>query len=326
MRISKFLAALLLCVLLTGLAIPAQASVADAPDPTQPVSLTIIYRDKETPLEGAAFSLYRVATMDEDGRFTPEAPFDKYNLTWSDPSEIAWTALATTLEGYILRDDIVPSDSWVTDEEGIVSFPTPNGKLEQGLYLVLGRRHTQDGYAYETSPFLIHLPTQSEESGEWVYHTELYPKHESTPDGSEEPLTRKVLKVWADDGFENQRPREIQVQLLRDGEPYGEPVTLSAENNWRHTWEELDADAHWTIVETEEKGYTVAVTQAGVTFIVTNTYSGVTPPPSPTPTPPPPNNPPPKIPQTGQLWWPIPILILAGMFLVISGLTRRKDG
>lgn len=33
-----------------------------------------------------------------------------------------------------------------------------------------------------------------------------------------------------------------------------------------------------------------------------------------------------KLPQTGQLWWPVPVLALAGLVLVIFGLVRRKSG
>lgn len=43
------------------------------------------------------------------------------------------------------------------------------------------------------------------------------------------------------------------------------------------------------------------------------------------PTPPPaPPTPPEKLPQTGQLWWPVPILTLCGMSCIIGGLIRRK--
>jgi len=31
------------------------------------------------------------------------------------------------------------------------------------------------------------------------------------------------------------------------------------------------------------------------------------------------------LPQTGQLWWPVPVLLLAGLVLVVVGLARRKE-
>lgn len=48
-----------------------------------------------------------------------------------------------------------------------------------------------------------------------------------------------VEKVWKGDKEED-RPDEIKVQLLRDGNPLGEPVTLKAEN-WSYTWKNLPA-------------------------------------------------------------------------------------
>ena len=38
---------------------------------------------------------------------------------------------------------------------------------------------------------------------------------------------------------------------------------------------------------------------------------------------PPPDNPP-DVPQTGQLWWPVPILAAAGIFLLILGLRKNR--
>lgn len=44
----------------------------------------------------------------------------------------------------------------------------------------------------------------------------------------------------------------------------------------------------------------------------------------PTPPPTPPTPPSEDLPQTGQLWWPVPVLTLCGMTCIIGGLIRRK--
>ena len=129
-------------------------------------------------------------------------------------------------------------------------------------------------------------------------------------------IARKVLKIWDDDGNTQNRPEEITVQLLRDGQIY-DTVVLSDGNNWRYTWENLDADSKWTVVEKDvDDRYSVKVTLEGITFVVTNTLPDV-------PPPPPPENPP-HLPQTGQLWWPVPVLMAAGLALVLFGVLRRK--
>ena len=66
------------------------------------------------------------------------------------------------------------------------------------------------------------------------------------------------------------------------------------------------------------------VTREGITFVVTNTYDEDVPD-EPTPiSPSEPDEPEPNLPQTGQLWWPVPLLICAGLLFVIVGLVRRR--
>lgn len=45
----------------------------------------------------------------------------------------------------------------------------------------------------------------------------------------------------------------------------------------------------------------------------------------PTPTQPP-EEPGDKLPQTGQLWWPVPLLMMAGLTFLVVGFLRRKEG
>ena len=131
----------------------------------------------------------------------------------------------------------------------------------------------------------------------------------------------KVLKVWR--GGAQQRPEEIRVQLLRDGKVC-DTVTLSAENGWRHTWEGLDAAHGWQVVEqTVPEGYTVSISREGVTFVITNTLK---PSEEPEPTPGTPDTPGENLPQTGVLWWPVPLLAVLGALLLLLGWgLRRRD-
>ena len=47
----------------------------------------------------------------------------------------------------------------------------------------------------------------------------------------------------------------------------------------------------------------------GTTFLMTNTY---------------PPDTPPKIPQTGMLWWPVPLLVCGGLLFVVLGCRMRR--
>ena len=120
-----------------------------------------------------------------------------------------------------------------------------------------------------------------------------------------EPVDRTVIKVWKNDGAHlEERPAEIQAALLCNGEVY-EVVVLNEENGWTYHWTGLDGAKEWTVIEYKALDkYTSSVTQDGITFIITNTYS--------------------DIPQTGQLWWPVPMLLALGLGMIVAGLVRRR--
>ena len=113
-----------------------------------------------------------------------------------------------------------------------------------------------------------------------------------------------VQKVWVDDGNEEKRPDSITVQLLCDGDVY-DTVVLSEENGWRHHWTDLEQGHAWTVRETEiPTGYYAEVNENGAYYYIVNTYK--------------------PLPQTGQLWWPIPLLICLGAAFIVMGIFKGK--
>lgn len=373
MKIYKRITAVMLGILLILMLLPSIAAEVN-----EAVSLTVSCQDKGAPLVGARFSVYLAASADEYGRLTPTKDFAGYNVDFTSKE------LATTLEGYVLRDSITPTDSASTDSSGNASFPTGGRILQPGLYLVIADRHVQNGYSYEFTPFTLILGHYAEQEFNAVvnakFSSEILPILPLT-------TTRKVLKIWDDDSHEDERPDEITVQLLRDGEVY-DAVVLNKDNNWRHTWTGLRYDSKWTVAEDELDGYTVSVSREGVTFVITNTYTELPPdepeppettppdetePPETTPpdeteppettspdeteppettspdeteppettspdeteppvtalpdktnppetsTPDTPDTAPSQLPQTGQLWWPIPVLVAVGLTFIIIG-------
>lgn len=317
MRIRRFLkrsvacaAALLAAVLLPGLAVP--VSAYSSIDTGRETSLTVYFGGDGTGFYGVQFDLYRVADISEWGRFTLAGDFAGYPVSLEDLDSAGWRALAQTLDAYADRDGLKPFQTAVTGNDGRVSF----AGTDTGLYLVSGSRHAADDYVYTPEPFLISLPDLDREGDEWVYDVTASCKYDSEylpPDIT----SRKVIKVWEDDGNEAARPDEITVQLLKDGAVY-DTVVISADNNWRYTWTELDGSSRWQIAEQETpEGYTVAVSQEGAAFVMTNTYGAGVPggdvPGGGT-----------KLPQTGMLWWPVPLLACGGLFLLLIGWERRR--
>ena len=332
------IAGLLLCLLMLVAVLPERAYAIDPIDLERETTLTVWFHDEDKNLPGVRFDLYRVADSGRFAEFTLTGEFSEYPVVINDLDAAGWKAAAETLAGYVQRDKVTPLDSGTTGEDGKVTFPTGEEiKLMPGLYLVVGAVRSIGGYRYMPQPLLISLPNRVAEEHQWSYDVTTSPKYERKPTGGggpgESTLERKVLKVW-DDGDSEDRPESIQVQLLKNGEVM-ETVTLSAENNWRYTWSGLNAEDTWQVVEKETpEGYTVTVGREGITFVMTNTKGpdeeipeeptpeGPTEPPEELPDEPTPTGP--TLPQTGQLWWPVPVLACAGMLLFLLGWARKE--
>lgn len=258
-----------------------------------------------------SFALYRVAGFSETGKFSVEEPFAQYPVDWEHLENLdseGWRALSETLSGYVSRDSelIKPIDVKTVDEKGDVVW----NPLEKGLYLIIGEQVQDEQYTYTPIPFLVTVPNRTE-SGAWNPDPVVEPKYEKEEIRN---VNRTVLKIWKDDGNKALRPEEITVQLLMDGEVYA-TIQLNEENNWKYHFTDLPAGHEWKIVEkTILKSYTVTSTQDGETFVITNTCTEEIP-----------KQPQePKLPQTGQLWWPVPILVIAGLAAFAIGWIRSR--
>ncbi len=320
MKMNKRVLTLAVCIVMLISVFSMNSNAAGIIELDKDVSLTISFIDNEIPLVGAEFSAYRIATVDTYGYYDVTDEFVYFNIDVRGKNDIFWNALASTVEGYILRDKIEPTVKGITDEKGILKFDD----IPQGMYVIIGTSHTQDGYVFKTAPFVISLPSLDFDENTWIYDVEAEAKHSSevAPDETEY-VSKKVLKVWNDKGYESKRPKEVVMQILCDGEIY-DTVTLNAENNWAYTWEKLDNSKKWVIVEKEISGYSPLGTWAESTFVVTNSYKNATPQTPGATNTPGSSNTGTKLPQTGQLWWPVPILIALGLLFVVVGVYRRQ--
>ena len=97
-------------------------------------------------------------------------------------------------------------------------------------------------------------------------------KHEST--------YINIKKVWDDDGT-IEHPEYIDVQILQDGKPYGEPIRIyrTYDANGNEIWPTfyqggLPSGHTYTIKEIEVPGYEASISQTGQDFIITNKPTG----------------------------------------------------
>ena len=269
-------------------------------------SLSVQFEENGIGFSDVAFSIYWVADISENGTYTLTGDFEQYPVRLEDLDSSGWRALAQTLDAYAVRDEIAPLMSQQTGPDG--SFQITG--LSTGLYLISGGQYMEEDIVYTPEPMLVSIPGLAAD-GTWAYDIDVSCKFERE-DTTDTPVSRKVQKVWKDDGNEGKRPEEITVQLLENGNVV-DTVVLNRKNNWEYTWNDLEGSSKWQIAEDGvPDGYTVTTTQEGNIFVLTNTYPGKQPS---------------TLPQTGMLWWPVPLLACSGLLLVAVGLiVRRKRG
>ena len=294
----------LLLVVLLGISCMAMTAFASGNIETgHQGSLSVQFEENGIGFADVAFSIYRVADISEDGTYTLTGDFAQYPVRMENLDSSGWRALAQTLDAYAARDEIASLMTRQTGPDG--SFQITG--LSTGLYLISGGQYIDEDIVYTPEPMLVSIPGLSAD-GTWVYDIVASCKFERE-DTTDTPVSRKVQKVWKDDGNEEKRPEDITVQLLENGNVV-DTVVLSQNNNWEYTWNDLDGSSKWQIAEDDvPDGYTVTTTQEGNIFVLTNTYPGKRPP---------------TLPQTGMLWWPVPLLACSGLLLIVTGLVVRR--
>lgn len=237
------------------------------------------------PVSNMQVSLYRVA----DENYNLVDAFSRYSIDLKQDAQGA----ANALENRILMDGIEADASNSSDSSYKASFTG----LESGIYLVVGKEVFQDGVFYMPQVSLVSL------SGDLSVDL----KYEM----SDKPSRIHVLKVWKKDNKKS-RPKSIEVCLLRSDGIVVDRVVLNSDNQWSTTWDNLSTLYTYRVMETSvPSGYKESCSREKDTIVLTNTGSD-------------------KyrvekkdevLPNSGQLWWPVPVLLFVG--LVLFGLGRH---
>ena len=321
----KSVCLLLLIVMLFALC---PTALAFSIDPTKTASLTVDFGYGDEKLAGAKFDLFYIASFDDKVDFVLTDEFAEYPVRVSDNTIDGWNELAVVLKGFALADNHKPAASITTDENGIAQL----NDLTPGLYLVVGSELVKGEYVYSVAPTIVCLPglnQTGDNTYEWNYDVEIQPKSVRDEKPEDENTGFEVIKRWIDKGHESKRPSEITVQLIcktADGKVDKKQVTINKDNKWKYTWDDLPTYTddgqliEWLAIESEvPEGYSVNVEKHDNQFVIINTYSGTEAPDTPASP-----DTPEKLPQTGLLWWPVPVLLSAGLLLIIIGILRRE--
>ena len=238
------------------------------------------------PISNMNVSLYRVA----DENYNLVDAFSHYSIDLKQDVQGA----ANALENRILMDGIEADASNSSDSSYKASFTG----LESGIYLVVGKDVFQDGVFYMPQVSLVSL------SGDLSVDL----KYEM----SDKPSRIHVLKVWKKDNKKS-RPKSIEVCLLRSDGIVVDKVKLNSDNQWSTTWNNLSTLYTYRVMETSvPSGYKESCFREKDSVVLTNTGSY---------TDKKKEKKDDELAFTGQLWWPVPVLLFVG--LVLFGLGRQ---
>lgn len=301
---NKLLRLLCLCIVLCALLQPLGAYAAAPLDTEAQTSLTLYYQKDGKCFPELTISVHRIAEAFPDGTFSLIEPFSAYPVRIHDiMTQEEWRRVSSTLSAYITADQIQPDAQAQTDKNGTALFQG----LKTGLYLVREVIADNGSGTYIFNHFLVYLPTPSPD-GSYDYDVEAKPKCIGYAPKNE----YKVVKLWQDAGNTSHRPKQISIEIYKDG-ILQETKLLSPENNWSYTWSVYDGDEGiWSVVERDvPKGYTVSVSQNGTVFTVVNASDPQEE----------------KPPQTGDSFSPLPwvlALCLSGCAMLLLGFYGRR--
>ncbi|MBR1892439.1 MAG: Cna B-type domain-containing protein [Lachnospiraceae bacterium] len=340
-------------LILLVLELPSSVFAAGDIDLSKKGSLELTYQYQEELIDGVPVRIYRVAEIDSVGNFSLLPPYnDVTSFPVTDLNEIEiqseWDDMLNPIEAYIYTNKIAPTASAITDSKGIAKFEN----LDLGLYLVIADSVVKGYCTYTFSSFFMSVPTKDAD-GNWVnavYDVIAVPKCEKYETEVPKEVEYNLYKRWDDDGHESVRPTSIEVSIYKDGTLY-KTVTLSSENSWHYSWKSEPGHS-WTMAEPNLTRYTMKLTLGDNSFTLTNTYSNKkkkhmgdndeTPPGDTVKITTPPSvgerilspiaevlgeifGPESdvlgerKLPQTGQLWWPVFVLMILGVISFIYG-------
>lgn len=260
-----------------------------------------------------SFRFYKIADLSTDGQLSLVAPFTDYTDSIDTLDRIRelnadeMRLLSATLEAVVLRDKLTPKYIDSSSQNGVLTITNS----ERGIYLIIGEQTKDEKYLYTPSPLLVSVPRLSE-NGSWENHVIIEHSKLQKEELGNDFTEYRVRKIWKDTGYHSIRPSKISVQLLQNGNLY-DTVILSKENDWSYEWKNLPSDFNWTVVEKKiPNGYFLSVDKKKNGIILTNRYKEPPPPPEE------------EIPQTGQLWWPVPLFLVVGCAFLYFGVLSEK--
>ena len=313
--------------------------------------LKIVCANDEKALVGMNWRIYRVGQVTPKG-YVLTGDFGRYHADLIDMSEENISAAAQTLESYAIADRKKPIASGVTDENGELVFDN----LKSGLYLALGSLFEAAPYYYDPSPLLIEVGENTEyiynaypkiERATLSEELMTYTVRKVWLDNNDSFEARPVyitIDIYKDDELfntvtlneennwqyhwesadklvkwivvEREIPTDYEVRLEHNEKQYLVRNRHYTVESWKEETVTTTATVSGVTATTYTENVTANVSGSGNntdgsittkssqktdSSVNQQTSSGG------------------KLPQTGQLWWPIIPLVIGGVILIVLG-------
>lgn len=360
----KIVSVLMILVLIACMPIAAMADyAARQPDYTRrgSIKITLLTAADRTPVPGGTLKLVKVALARAEGgdnilEYTDD--FAECGVDLADVEDsVAVKQMAKTLAEWVEAKKLTGTPVSV-DTNGKAEFTD----LPLGLYLVV-QPEALSGFE-PVEPFLVTVPVWDDVAGELIYSVDAEPKcdgvvkmailnppvkkvvtekngtaptdevfrFQMTPGAKDYPMPNNPkLKV---DGTTGAMIMEVKGagsyefgEMLFGNKDVGKTYVYKfQEIAGSETYFTYDSTVYTMKVDVKKVGDEIVLdvtktigSSAATEIVFTNTYDK----PAPNTTP----DDPWYLPQTGQLWWPVPVMLLAGLMLITVGCwqNRRRD-
>jgi len=254
-------------------------------------TITITLKDQidNTPIENAKITIYQVATVNSINNNLAYSYHENIKNCEADLSNLLNQNLANEISECI-DNTRIETQTILTNIDGIVKFDN----LSLGLYLVT-QTNQVSGYS-AINPFLIAIP--KEENNIWIYDIEASPKTDII-----RLIDLSVEKRWNSGNKLETHPNSVIVELYK-GKELIDTITLNDENNWTHTWKQIEKSDIYSVKEINvPEDYTDTYRQEENKFIITNTKTLV---------------------QTGFNNIIISLITILGLIFIIVGIILKK--
>lgn len=251
-------------------------------------SINIMLEDKgKNKINGVTVKLCQVAELNSNGYY-PTTDFEGSGISVSGIINSPDEATAKSVTEYIKNNQIDVLST--ASENGKVTFSS----LALGIWVVF----CDEDSKYTFNPYIVFLPYES--GGKLYYEVASAPKIE---DGNPNEIGIYVIKKWDDkNNAAKKRPDFVTVELLNGSEVVS-TAELSESNGWSYNFTGISKNGNYSVRENKVANYKANYSGDSVNgFVITNTYNGE------------------KLPQTGQYWWPIILIAVAGVGFIALGI------